>query len=53
MKKYRITYTETKFEVYEIEASSPEDAEERYMDEGTLVNEGTEDGNTQEIKEII
>lgn len=52
MKKYRVLYAETKWEAYEIEATSREDAEERFLDDGNLTASGTEDGNIQSIKEI-
>ena len=51
MKKYHVTYVETRFEVYEIEAESQEEAEDNYLD-GVMIKSGGEDGNMQSIKEI-
>lgn len=51
MKRYRVTYVTTKFEIYEVTAPNKEMAEDNFM-EGTLVQTGDEDGNIQSIKEI-
>lgn len=51
MKKYQVTYAVTKFEVWEVIADNEKMAKENF-DLGTLVKDGEEDGNVQEVKEI-
>lgn len=51
MKKYRVTYAVTHYEVYEIEVANVQDAEENF-DNGRLVKCEDEGGNIQEVREI-